>query len=95
MIAGAGDQGNAMGSYQYATADDTWQWSDGVYAIHGFHRGEVVPTMALLLSHAHAADRRRTRQLLRACVRDGQMFSLSSLVHRSLKQCSPRIPLSG
>jgi anti-anti-sigma factor len=65
-----------MGSYQYAAADDTWQWSDGVYAIHGFHRGEVVPTMALLLSHAHAADRRHAGQLLRACVRDGQMFSL-------------------
>ena len=47
-----------MGSYQYAVAGDTWQWSDGVYAIHGFHRGEVVPTTALLLSHAHAADRR-------------------------------------
>jgi anti-anti-sigma factor len=76
VIAGAGRQGNAMGSFRYAAAGDTWQWSDGVYAIHGFHRGEVVPTTALLLSHAHAADRRRAGQLLRACLRDGQMFSL-------------------
>jgi anti-anti-sigma factor len=65
-----------MGSYEYAAAGDTWQWSDGVYAIHGFHRGEVVPTTGLLLSHAHAADRRHAGQLLRACLRDGQMFSL-------------------
>jgi anti-anti-sigma factor len=72
----AGGQENAMGSYQYAEAGDAWQWSDGVYAIHGFHRGEVVPTTALLLSHAHAADRRHAGQLLRACLRDGQMFSL-------------------
>ena len=76
MIAGAGRQGNVMGSFRYAASGDTWQWSDGVYAIHGFHRGEVVPTTALLLSHAHAADRRRAGQLLRACLRDGQMFSL-------------------
>jgi anti-anti-sigma factor len=65
-----------MGSYQYAAGDDTWQWSDGVYAIHGFHRGEVVPTTALLLSHAHAADRRHAAQLVRACLRDGRLFSL-------------------
>ena len=65
-----------MGSYQYTAGDDTWQWSGGVYAIHGFHRGEVVPTTALLLSHAHAADRRQAGQVLRACLRDGKLFSL-------------------
>ncbi len=65
-----------MGSYRYAAAADTWHWSDAVYAIHGFHRGEVVPTTALLLSHAHAADRRRAEQLLRASLRDGRLFSL-------------------
>ena len=76
VIARAGGQGDAMGSYQYTAGDDTWQWSDGVYAIHGFHRGEVVPTTALLLSHAHAADRRQAGQVLRACLRDGKLFSL-------------------
>jgi anti-anti-sigma factor len=76
VIARAGGQGNAIGSYQYTVGDDTWQWSDGVYAIHGFHRGEVVPTTALLLSHTHAADRRHAGQLLRACLRDGKLFSL-------------------
>jgi anti-anti-sigma factor len=65
-----------MGSYTYAVASDTWQWSDGVYAIHGLRQGDVVPTMALLLSHAHAADRRHAGQLLRACLRDGRLFSL-------------------
>ena len=65
-----------MGSYRYALAADTWQWSDGVYAIHGFDRDEVVPTTALLLSHAHAADRRQAGQLLRACLCDGRLFSL-------------------
>ena len=76
MTARAGGQGDAVGSYQYTAGDDTWQWSDGVYAIHGFHRGEVVPTTALLLSHAHAGDRRQAGQVLRACLRDGKLFSL-------------------
>jgi hypothetical protein len=51
-------RGSGMGSYCYTAGDDTWQWSDGVFTIHGFHRGEVVPTTALLLSHAYTADRR-------------------------------------
>ncbi len=76
MIAGAASHGNLMGSYQYAAGDGTWQWSDGTYAIHGFHHGEVVPATALLLSHAHAADRRHAGQLLRACLRDGRLFGL-------------------
>ena len=76
VIASAASQEKAMGSYRYALAADTWQWSDGVYAIHGFDRDEVVPTTALLLSHAHAADRRQAGQLLRACLCDGRLFSL-------------------
>jgi anti-anti-sigma factor len=67
--------GNSMGSYHYAAAHDVWQWSDRVYAIHGFRRAEVVPTTALLLAHAHSADRRRAARLLEDCMRDGEMFS--------------------
>lgn len=37
-----------MGSYTCAVAGDTWQWSGGVYAIHGLHRGEVVLGRPLL-----------------------------------------------
>ncbi len=68
-------QGNGMGSYHYVVLSDTWQWSDGVYAIHGFRRGEVVPTTALLLAHAHSADRQHAARLLQNCLRDGGLFS--------------------
>src|ERR1700734_659779 len=64
-----------MGSYRYAAAEGSWRWSDGVYIIHGFRRGEVVPSTALLLAHAHAADRRHTAQLLESCLRNGELFS--------------------
>ncbi len=68
-------QEQGMGSYRYAAAEGSWQWSDGVYAIHGFRRGEVVPSTALLLTHAHAADRRYTAHLLESCLRNGELFS--------------------
>ena len=80
MIARAAGPGNAMGSFHYAAGDDTWQWSDGIYGIHGLHRGDVVPTTALLLSHAHAADRRHAGQLLQACLRDGTTVRMSRTV---------------
>jgi len=31
-------------------------WSDELYAIHGYKRGEVVPTLALTLAHKHPGD---------------------------------------
>jgi hypothetical protein len=62
----AASQQQGMGSYRYAAAEGSWQWSDGVYAIHGFRRGEVVPSTALLLAHAHSAERRRAAQLLKS-----------------------------
>lgn len=64
-----------MGSFRYTAASDTWRWSDGVFAIHGFGRGEVVPTTALLLAHAHSADRPRAKQRLRECLSGGKIFS--------------------
>jgi anti-anti-sigma factor len=68
-------RGEGVGSYSYTTAPDTWEWSDAVYAIHGFRRGEVVPTLSLLLAHAQAGDRGQVNALIESCLRDGQLFS--------------------
>ena len=75
MTGRAASQDQGMGSYRYAAADGSWRWSDGVYAIHGFRRGEIVPSTALLLAHAHSADRRHAAQLLESCLRNGELFS--------------------
>ncbi len=75
MSSQAASQDQGMGSYRYAAADGSWRWSDGVYAIHGFRRGEIVPSTALLLAHAHSADRRHATQLLESCLRNGELFS--------------------
>ena len=76
MTGRVASQDQDMGSYRYAAADGSWQWSDGVYAIHGFRRGEIVPSTALLLAHAHSADRRHAAQLLESCLHNGELFSL-------------------
>ena len=64
-----------VGAYQYLAGNETWQWSDGIYAIHGFRRGDVVPTTALLLAHAHAADRGQAARMLAECLCTGELFS--------------------
>jgi anti-anti-sigma factor len=68
-------QESGVGSYYYDALSDAWEWSDGIYAIHGFTRGEVVPTTALLLAHAHSGDRRNAERLIQGCLDQGRLFS--------------------
>lgn len=63
-----------VGRFGYRVDTDTWWWSDEVYAIHGFARGEVVPTVDVLLAHTHPDDRPHTWSMLQACLRDGRPF---------------------
>lgn len=45
------------GTVEHYFADDSYLWSDQLYRIHGYERGDVVPTLALGMSHFHPADR--------------------------------------
>ncbi|MHA7180172.1 PAS domain-containing protein [Arthrobacter sp. MDB2-24] len=38
-------------------------WSDELYRIHGYERGEIVPTLDLGISHFAPADRNAARSL--------------------------------
>lgn len=49
------------GTVEHCFADDTYHWSDELYRIHGYERGDVVPTLALGLSHIEPADRNAVR----------------------------------
>ncbi|WP_285320679.1 PAS and ANTAR domain-containing protein [Pseudarthrobacter sp. lyk4-40-TYG-27] len=51
-------------------------WSDGLYKIHGFHPGQVVPTLDLLMAHQHADDRGPFQQLLRSLADTGRQIAL-------------------
>lgn len=52
------------GSFRYWFADQRWEWSDEVAALHGYPPGEVAPSTELLLSHKHPDDRAIVAEIL-------------------------------
>ena len=86
------------GTFRYDVRSRRLQWSEELYHIHGYHRGEIVPTVDLLISHQHPDDRKRCRETFEDACRDGGFFaSYHRLVdarrreHRVLTagQCAP------
>lgn len=51
------------GTFELNVASGKMEWSEGMFGIHGLHRGEVVPTLELLLAHKHPVDREPVRAL--------------------------------
>ncbi|MHA7284550.1 ANTAR domain-containing protein [Arthrobacter sp. TMS2-4] len=49
------------GTVEHYFADDTYTWSDELYRIHGYERGDIVPTLELGMSHFDPADRDAVR----------------------------------
>ncbi|WP_346957955.1 ANTAR domain-containing protein [uncultured Arthrobacter sp.] len=45
------------GLVEYYFADETFRWSDGLYRIYGYERGDVVPSMEMALPHIEPEDR--------------------------------------
>lgn len=52
------------GTFRLDLASGRCDWSDGLFAIHGYARGEVVPTEALIMAHKHPDDREPVLELL-------------------------------
>ena len=63
------------GTFRYALASGELQWSEQIYQIHGYHRGAVVPTVGLLMSHLHRDDRKRCREIFEDVCRGGGFFA--------------------
>lgn len=57
---------------------DGWklEWSDGMFELHGYERGDVVPTLELLYSHEHPVDRRRCEEIVAQVCRTGGYFCM-------------------
>jgi len=49
-----------------SSATERWEWSDGMYALHGLLPGDVVPTADLFLRHAHPDDRSLVETVLQS-----------------------------
>jgi hypothetical protein len=56
-------------------------WSDGLFGIHGYTRGEVVPTLELVMAHKHPDDLDAARNMIDEVRRHG---SLTAIFHRIL-----------
>lgn len=51
------------GTFVFDVQAGTMEWSDELYAIHGYRRGDVVPTLKLLLAHKHPEDLARIQEI--------------------------------
>ncbi|WP_373292929.1 PAS and ANTAR domain-containing protein [Nocardia jinanensis] len=63
------------GSFRFWLAEQRWEWSDEVAALHGYAPGEVEPTTELLLAHKHPEDRSGVADTLATVVNTGAPFS--------------------
>ncbi len=64
------------GGFQIDLISKTAKWSDGMYRLHGYERGEVVPSIELIMSHKHPEDRQQVREIIGEVCRDGGHFSI-------------------
>ncbi|HET9421962.1 MAG TPA: PAS and ANTAR domain-containing protein [Nocardioides sp.] len=51
------DHQEPVGRFSYRVQSRRWTWSRGIYEMHGFTPGEVVPTTDLMIAHVHPDDR--------------------------------------
>ena len=52
----AGGEPHRVGWFRFYFADERWEWSPQVEAMHGYQPGTVHPTTDLVLSHKHPDD---------------------------------------
>ncbi|MBT2565353.1 PAS and ANTAR domain-containing protein [Arthrobacter sp. ISL-85] len=57
-------------------AGPTFQWSDGMFRLHGYRRGEVVPTKELVFAHKHPDDRDRCEEIVEQVSATGGFFCM-------------------
>ena len=82
-----GDTHCAAGTFHYDAVSQELHWSDELYALHGYARGEIVPTIELLYSHKHPEDRDRCQEVFSAaCVSGGYFCSYHWLIDSRLRE---------
>ncbi|MEV6336233.1 PAS and ANTAR domain-containing protein [Nocardia vinacea] len=64
-----------IGSFRFWFADQRWEWSDEVAAMHGYAPGTIQPTIRTLLAHKHPDDRDHVAESITLAVQTGEPFS--------------------
>lgn len=62
------------GTFHFDAGSGQLEWSDELYTLHGYRRGDIVPTVALLYSHKHPDDRERCHDIFMAACETGGFF---------------------
>ncbi|WP_240720883.1 PAS and ANTAR domain-containing protein [Pseudarthrobacter sp. NamE2] len=71
-----GDNECVAGTYYAEVEGWKLHWSDGMYQLHGYRRGDVVPTLDLLYAHKHPDDRPRCQAIVAQVVQTGGHFAM-------------------
>lgn len=71
-----GDSQCLAGTYRVDLEAWKISWSDGMFQVHGYQRGDVVPTMDLLFSHKHPEDRPRCEEIVAQVSRSGGYYCM-------------------
>ncbi|MFP3461856.1 PAS and ANTAR domain-containing protein [Arthrobacter globiformis] len=69
-----GPDGCVAGTFHYDAISGRLEWSDELYTLHGYRRGEIVPTVELLYAHKHPDDRDRCHDIFTAACEAGGFF---------------------
>lgn len=64
------------GTFHVDVAGWKVQWSDSMFELHGYRRGDVVPTLELLYSHKHPEDRPRCQAIVDQVLQTGGYFCM-------------------
>ena len=70
----AGGVREPVGWFRYHVATDRWTWSAGLYEMHGFEPGEIVPTSAVFVAHKHPDDRPHTDEVMATVLETGAPY---------------------
>lgn len=65
------------GRFVYHVQDETWEWDEDVFRIHGLEPYSVDPTTELILASKHPDDVERVKDVLDRAARDGGSFAVS------------------
>jgi PAS domain S-box-containing protein len=71
-----GDDPCIAGTFHVELDGWKFEWSDGMFELHGYGRGEVVPSLELLYSHKHPEDRARCQEIIAQVCATGGYFCI-------------------
>ncbi|MEZ0577893.1 PAS and ANTAR domain-containing protein [Nocardioides sp. MH1] len=78
-----GGTSRPTGQFAYNVQDETWDWDDDVYRIHGLEPGSVRPTTEFIMASKHPDDVDRVRDELERASNQGGSFAVSYRLMRA------------